>query len=149
MKVKKRKKSKGKRGSGTHGRGARKKARGKGHRGGKGWSGTGKRADQKKTYVLKYKYPYFGRKKRKKKKVKKINVGDIEKNLESFKKKYGNKIKNKPVIHFKGHKILGGGKVGSKLKIKAKSFSKTAKKKIEKAGGEAITEKEESEKNGA
>lgn len=146
VKIKKKKKSKRKRGSGTHGRGARKKARGKGNRGGMGNSGTGKRADQKKTYILKYDYPYFGKKKRRKKKEKKINVGDIEKNLKSFKKRYeeGNKL------YLKGHKILGGGEIKSKLTIKAKSFSKTAKKKIEKVGGEVITEKEEGkkEKNG-
>lgn len=35
-------------------------------------------------------------------------------------------------------KILGNGEVEKKLKVSASAFSKSAKKKIEKAGGEAI-----------
>ena len=35
-------------------------------------------------------------------------------------------------------KVLGGGKIAKPLKIKAHTFSKKAKEKIEKAGGEAI-----------
>jgi len=51
-KTKKRTKVGRHRGSHTHGRGAKKKARGKGHRGGVGLSGTGKRADQKKSMMF-------------------------------------------------------------------------------------------------
>ena len=47
---------------GTHGTGARKKAKGTGHRGGKGMSGSGKRADHKKTLITKlYGHKYFGK----------------------------------------------------------------------------------------
>ena len=58
-------------GMGTHGGGARKKRKGSGHRGGKGMSGSGKRADHKKTLVTKksisiirviiefYPFPFF------------------------------------------------------------------------------------------
>ena len=41
------------RGMGTHGWGARKKHKKSGHRGGTGMSGTGKRADNKKTLITK------------------------------------------------------------------------------------------------
>ena len=56
IKIKKSKKSIRKRGT-TNYHGARKKWKGSGHHGGVGMAGTGKRADQRKTYVLKYLYP--------------------------------------------------------------------------------------------
>src|SRR3989344_2066211 len=89
MKLKKRKKSSRFRGSHTHGRGFKKKARGSGHRGGKGMAGTGKRGDQRKTLVLNlYGNNYFGKDKtlRKKlsKKLKEINIQQILENLSSF-----------------------------------------------------------------
>ena len=46
MKMHKRRKSSRYRGSKTHGRGFKKKARGSGHRGGFGMAGTGKRMSQ-------------------------------------------------------------------------------------------------------
>ena len=50
------------RNQGTHGRGARKKAKGSGHRGGIGMAGSGKRADHKKTLITKlYGNKYFGK----------------------------------------------------------------------------------------
>lgn len=61
MKQKKRNKRSRIRGTRTCGW-AMKKHKGSGNRGGKGFSGSGKRADQKKTYVIKYFYPYFGKK---------------------------------------------------------------------------------------
>ncbi len=141
MKVKKRKKSSRGRGSKTSGYGSRKKHRGKGHKGGKGKAGSGKRADQKKTYILKYEQPYFGvnakLKNKKKKREDKINIGDIEKNLDSLEKN--------GKIELPGYKVLGGGEVRKKMKIKAYSFSKKAREKIEKAGGSF--EEDNGEKN--
>ena len=64
MKLKKRKKSSRMhgRGTGSHGWGFRKKHKKSGHRGGKGMAGTGKRADQKKSLVIKlYGNEYFGK----------------------------------------------------------------------------------------
>jgi len=132
MKLKKRKKSRRMRGTRLHGKAA-KKHKGKGNRGGKGMSGTGKRADQKKTYILKYMKNYFGKKVRKKKgkKIKRINIGDIEKNLKSF-------VNEKRDIELKNYKVLGKGELKQAITIKAKSFSKKAKEKIEKAGGKAV-----------
>jgi ribosomal protein L15 len=60
--VHKRRKSSRFRGSHTHGRGGKKKARGSGHRGGFGMAGSGKRGDQKKTQILKKGMEeYFGK----------------------------------------------------------------------------------------
>jgi len=137
MKTHKRKKSSRMHGRnmGTHGRGARKKAQGKGHRGGKGMSGTGKRNDQKKTLVLKkYGHKYFGKKgitskRTKKDKSNRINLRDIEKRLEKL---------GKREIELKNYKILGTGKVSQKLIIKAKSASKEALRKVKEKGGEII-----------
>ena len=85
MKLKRRKKSSRFRGSHTHGRGFKKKARGSGHRGGKGMAGSGKRGDAKKTLVLSlFGNDYFGKDKtlRKKlvKKLDSINLYQITQN---------------------------------------------------------------------
>ncbi len=142
MKTKKRKKSSrmhGKR-MGTHGWGARKKHKKTGHRGGKGMSGSGKRADHKKTLVIKlYGHGYFGKqgitsKGTQKDKTNRINLQQVEKNL----KKYGKKVGDKFEINLKSYKILGTGEVKNKLIIKAKEASKSAISKVKKAGGEII-----------
>jgi len=125
---------------GTHGRGARKKAQGSGHRGGKGMSGSGKRADHKKTLITKlYGHKYFGKqgitsKGTKKDKTDKINIEEIGMNLE----KYGQKKGDAWEINLKNYKILGTGEVQNKLIITAKSASKSAIEKVKKMGGEII-----------
>ena len=127
-------------GRGTHGGGARKKRKGSGHKGGKGMSGSGKRADHKKTLVQKlYGNKYFGKRgitsKGTKKDIRKrINLQTIELNLEKYGKKQGNIWE----IELKGYKILGNGEIKTPLKIKALEASKTAIEKIKKAGGEII-----------
>lgn len=138
-KVKKSVRMRGK-GMGTHGWGARKKHMGSGHRGGFGMAGTGKRADHKKSLVIKKFKKYFGKQgftsmgtERKKADV--MNIEFIEKNLASIEKKFKNK---EGVIDLKGYKILGKGEMKSKLTIKAQAVSATAKEKIEKAGGKVI-----------
>ena len=51
------------RGTKTHGWGSKKKHRGAGNRGGRGMAGAGKRAEHKKTLILKkYTNAYFGKK---------------------------------------------------------------------------------------
>ena len=125
---------------GTHGWGARKKHKKTGHRGGKGMSGSGKRADHKKTLVTKlYGGNYFGKqgitsKGTQKDKGNRINLQAIEKNLE----KYGKKTTKGFEINLKSYKILGTGEVKSKLIITAKEASKSAIDKVKKAGGEII-----------
>ncbi len=143
MKLKKKRKSKRMRGKGTHGWGARKKHQGSGHRGGCGMAGSGKRADQKKTLVIKlYGNKYFGKQgftsrgtERRLNKV--INVGDIEREFESTIKKFGNK---EGTLDLSDYKILGGGEIKRKVTIKAFTASESAREKVEKAGGKIILE---------
>ncbi|MEK6855203.1 MAG: uL15m family ribosomal protein [Nanoarchaeota archaeon] len=143
MKTKKRKKSTRYRGSYTHGRGGKKKARGSGHRGGKGMAGTGKRADQRKSLVINlYKGDYFGKAKtlrrKKSKKLKTMNLRDISDNFSSLIEKGAIKEikKGEYEIDLKGYKILGDGEITTKLTIIASEASKSAKDKVKKAGGD-------------
>jgi large subunit ribosomal protein L15 len=133
--IKKRKKASRQlgRNMGTHGGGARKKRKGSGHRGGIGMSGTGKRADHKKTLMTKlYGNSYFGKqgitsRGTKRDTRKRINVGELE--------KYKNE---KGEVNLKNYKILGKGEVKSKLIITAKEASKSAIEKIKEKGGEIV-----------
>jgi large subunit ribosomal protein L15 len=148
MKLKKRKKSKGQRGNTTYGHGSRKKWRSSGEQGGRGMSGTGKRADHKKSLVIKlYGNKYFGKQgitskgtRRKKEKI--INLKQIEKNFESLIEKHGKGDE----LNLSKYKILGDGELTKKLTIKAKAFTDSAKDKIEKAGGKAILVKIKTDK---
>ena len=107
-----------------------KKHKGSGNRGGKGMAGSGKRADHRKSFVIKYLYPYFGKqgftsRSTEKKKNNTINVGD----LENFKENE---------INLEGYKLLGDGEIKRKVTIKVDSASKSAVEKIEKAGGKVV-----------
>ena len=90
MKLKGRRKSERFRGSHTHGRGGKKKARGSGHRGGFGMAGTGKRGDQRKTLILKntIKEKYFGKRQTRlwfgKPKFKELNLSRISEGVKSL-----------------------------------------------------------------
>jgi large subunit ribosomal protein L15 len=121
---------------------AMKKHKGKGSHGGKGMAGTGKRADQKKTWIIKYKKDYFGKKsKQAVKKLKQVNVDELERLSD----------KAKGEVSLPGYKILGRGEIKKSLTVKADSFSKQAKEKIEKAGGKTVilkAEKIKKEKEG-
>ncbi|MEM2954818.1 MAG: 50S ribosomal protein L15, partial [Candidatus Nanoarchaeia archaeon] len=79
------------RGRRSCGMGARNNLRGKGSYGGKGMAGTGKRAGQKHTWVLKYAPNYFGKKGfsslkklKKEKEQREINLDEIKEKLEYF-----------------------------------------------------------------
>jgi large subunit ribosomal protein L15 len=119
-----------------------KKHKGSGNIGGHGMAGSGK---HKKSFVLRYEYPYFGRagrnaRKVKKKDYKEINLGHIDKELDTFVKKGLAKHTNEGTeVALEGYKVLGDGELTRKLIVKASSFTKSAKEKIEKAGGKAIT----------
>lgn len=133
---------------GTHGGGARKKRKGSGHRGGIGMSGSGKRADHKKTKITKiYGNTYFGKKgftsrKTEKDKRKRINLRDIEFKLDSFiKQKKYEKTPKGIKLDLEKYKILSGPKghvLKEKLIIHAKEASKSAIENVKKAGGEII-----------
>lgn len=150
-KTKKRKKSKGQRGTTTYGHGARKKWKSSGHKGGKGMAGTGKRADHKKSLIIKlYGTKYFGKqgvtsRSSAKDRRKSINLFAIEKDFDSLMKKYGKGNE----LDLSGFKILGEGELTKKVTIKALAFSENAKEKIEKIGGKAILEKANNEEKDA
>lgn len=127
MKLKKKKKAVRMRGTRTHGW-AMKKHKGSGNRGGKGMAGTGKRADHRKTWVIRYRFPYFGKQgftsKSTKKKINKvINLIQIQNNYKPGE------------IDLSEYKILGEGEVKGKFIIRASSASASAIEKVEKAGG--------------
>ena len=138
------------RGSHTHGGGSKKKRRGAGNRGGKGMAGSGKRADQKKPTILKlYGNEYFGKKGFRRPQsivphIKAINLDDICAKLDYYlKMKLIEKQGDVYVIDAAklGYdKILAGGNVNSKLKIKSSYFSKKAIEKIKEAGGTVESE---------
>jgi len=155
MKIKKRRKSSRMhgRGMGTHGWGSRKQHRSSGNKGGKGMSGSGKRADHKKTLVTKlYGNKYFGKqgitsKGTKRDIRKRINLQIIEFNLETYiKKGLAKKTTKGFEIDLSNFKILGTGEAKNKLIIKAKEASKSAIEKVKKLGGEIVLSKKKEEK---
>ncbi|MEK6878739.1 MAG: uL15 family ribosomal protein [Nanoarchaeota archaeon] len=146
MKTHKRKKRSRLRGSKTAFWGARKKHKKSGQRGGKGMAGTGKRADQKKTLILKlYGNKYFGKqgitsKGTKPDKEDRINLKSIN-NIEGFiKSGLAKKSGDKYELNLENYKILGDGDVDKKIIIKARAASESAKEKVKRAGGDIILE---------
>lgn len=126
-----------KRGSRSCGGGSHKKRRGAGHRGGSGMAGTHK---GKWTWVIKYDPEHFGRRgfkvpKDAKKRLRTINVGELEGLVHG---KKGKKI-TLDLTSLKYDKVLGKGKVSMPLEVKAYGFTKNAVKKIESAGGKAVS----------
>lgn len=143
------------RASGSCGYGARKKHRGKGSKGGKGMAGTGKRADQKKSLVLKkYGKEYFGKHGffSRKKKILGINLDQVIEKLPFFIEK-GIAQKSAGEIHVDlqkaGYsKLLGRGNVNEKLIIKVDFFSKKAGEKVKEAKGQIIGKQKAEKKLG-
>ncbi|MBS3108596.1 uL15 family ribosomal protein [Candidatus Woesearchaeota archaeon] len=134
--IRKRKKNIRFRGYKTHGWGSKKKHRNSGNRGGFGMAGSGKRADQRKSFVLKVYGPgYFGKNgfvRHSGLKIKEdlnvINTGELDRfegnEIDLGKHGYG--------------KLLGKGNVNKKIKVIVKSASNNAIEKIKNAGGEVI-----------
>ncbi|MBI3413092.1 MAG: uL15 family ribosomal protein [Candidatus Aenigmarchaeota archaeon] len=127
--ARKEKKTKFMRGLHTHGHGNKKKWRGGGSRGGRGEAG---KYHHKKTWAMRWgkvnEKKGFTSIGRKEKKV--INVGDIE---DIAKQNYSVNL-----VELGYDKVLGSGNITKAIKVEAGEFSKTAKEKIEKAGGQAI-----------
>ena len=111
-------------------------------------AGTGKRADQKKTLVLKlYGNKYFGKqgitsRGTKRDKRDRINLKTIEENINKYLEKgIAKKITGGFEIDLKNYKILGSSKdyaLKNKLIINTKEASKSAINKIEKLGGQVF-----------
>lgn len=126
------------RGSGGCGYGTKKKHRGKGSKGGKGYAGS-----HKHHYIrtMIEEPDHFGKHgftslKKMKKNLKIINVGDLE------------KLTDKPEINLGEMgfgKLLGKGSVSKALTVTVPDYSKDAKEKIEKAGGQIISDKPQEE----
>ncbi len=133
MVVRKRKKVVKMRGSKTHGYGSKKKHRGKGSKGGKGYAGSHK---HKWTYIVKYEPDHFGKhgftslkKVKMRRRIKIINVGELEKIAT------GKEID----LDAMGYtKLLGKGEVTKPFVVKISNFSAKAKEKIEAAGGKIL-----------
>jgi large subunit ribosomal protein L15 len=73
-------------------------------------------------------------------KVVAVNVSQLEKHFSADEEVSAETLKGKPIAggQFDILKILGDGSLTKKLKVSAHRFSKTAKEKIEAAGGEVI-----------
>ncbi len=122
--------------------GVRNNLRGKGSYGGKGMAGTGKRAGQKRTWVLKCAPGYFGKRGftslKQRIKAEEINLDDLQQKLHEFiKAGKAKKIVDGVEITLDNYKILSRGNIKEKLFVKAAAFSEKAKEKIEKYGGSA------------
>ncbi len=69
---------------------------------------------------------------------------DLTKNIENLiKRGKAKRTKEGTEITLEKYKILGDGELKEKLIVKAFEFSKSAKEKIEKSGGKAISLKKE------
>ena len=143
MTINKRKKNTRQRGHSTHGWGSKKKHRGKGHQGGAGMAGTGKRADSKKPSIWKD-VNYFGKhgfvSKTPKVKINAVNARYIEQHINRYISanliKEENGFYSVELAKLGFNKLLGDGKVSIKFRIITPYASKSALEKIKEAGGE-------------
>ncbi|PIU75984.1 50S ribosomal protein L15 [Candidatus Pacearchaeota archaeon CG06_land_8_20_14_3_00_35_12] len=146
MKITKRNRRSRIRGRRGCGFGRRQKHRGKGSRGGVGMAGTGKRAAQKRTFILKYFPDYFGKRgfksinQKSNKKFDVINLEGINKKMDEFLKKgIAKKTNDAFEIKLSKYKILGAGELKIKVIITAGAASKNAIEKVRAAGGDIKT----------
>ncbi len=133
MTVNKRKKNSRHKGSHTHGWGSKKKHRNSGNRGGFGMAGTGKRADHKKSQILRYiGTSYFGKRgfhlpQGTRHEVVAINIVDLP-------------VQKEVNLTAMGiDKLLSKGQVMGPVKVIVAACSAKAKAKIEKAGGQVLS----------
>ncbi len=142
----KKRKTRKKRGSRTHGYGQVGQHRGGGQRGGHGKAGLRK---HKWTHTIKYapeRLRKHGFKPPKRKEVCAINVGKLDEQIDSLlDNKQAEKTKKgiKVYLNRLGYdKLLGKGQVTHPLIVQVKSCSKSAAEKIEKAGGKILGTKQ-------
>jgi large subunit ribosomal protein L15 len=153
MTINKRKKNSRLRGSHTHGWGEKKKHRGGGSRGGKGNSGTGKRADSKKPSIWKEYASYFGKHGFVNKNgtdIHPINLQYLENHIASFIKNKKAELKNGVYVvnltELGYNKLLSKGNISKKYEIIVDIATENAITKVEEAGGSVtVSEKEEAE----
>lgn len=124
-----------KRGTRTCGYGGMRKRRGKGVRGGKGYSGGFKHM---KSWLQKYEPDHLGKRgftPKSDKCTKEVRVISLSR-LENLAFKNGKTEINAADFGF--DKVLGSGVITKALTVTAKAFSAHAKEKIEEAGGKAV-----------
>ena len=119
------------RGSSTHGYGSKKKHRGAGSRGGRGFAGSKK---QKKTWIIRHKRDHIGKYGFKSLRTRKLKASPRTINIKDLPP--GNEI---DLAQLGYDKLLGRGVIQRPVTVKAAAFSKKAREKIEKAQGQAIT----------
>ena len=142
----KKRKTRKKRGSRTHGYGQVGQHRGGGQRGGHGKAGLRK---HKWTHTIKYapeRLRKHGFKPPIRKEISAINVGKLDERIDSLlENKQAEKTKEGIKIDLKGlgyEKLLGKGQVTHPLIVQVESCSKSAAEKIEKAGGKILGTKQ-------
>ncbi|MFB0514576.1 MAG: uL15 family ribosomal protein [Candidatus Bathyarchaeia archaeon] len=142
----KKRKTRKKRGSRTHGYGQVGQHRGGGQRGGHGNAGLRK---HKWTHTIKYtpeRLRKHGFKPPIRKEVCEINVGKLDEQIDSLlDNKQAKKTKEGIKIDLEGlgyDKLLGKGQVTHPLIVQVKSCSRSAAEKIEKAGGKILGNKQ-------
>ncbi|MFB6089102.1 MAG: uL15m family ribosomal protein [Candidatus Aenigmatarchaeota archaeon] len=132
------------RGSKSHGYGSKKKHRGAGSRGGRGYAGS---LGHKRSELRKDEPDHLGKKgfKRPQKVVediKTINLKELDMNIDDLLEEgIASKEKNKIKINLNDlgyDKLLGSGNVNRPLVVEANDFSDSAKEKLKQKGGEAI-----------
>ena len=122
------------RGTRTVARGRSKRGRGRGSRMGRGSVKSKGGGYRNFMHIVKYEPWRFHQKgfRSMKRSVEAINVGNIEKIIK------GEDIKEINILEHGHKKVTGRGNIKKALTVKAYAFSKTAKEKIEKAGGKAV-----------
>ncbi len=142
----KKRKTRKKRGSRTHGYGQVGQHRGGGQRGGHGKAGLRK---HKWTHTIKYapeRLRKHGFKPPKRKEVSAINVGKLDEQIDSLLENKQVKKTNKGIKVYLNHlgydKLLGKGQVTHAVIVQVKSCSKSAAEKIEKVGGKIMGTKQ-------
>ncbi len=145
MVVRRRRKVRTQRGTRTHGRGCAKRGRGSGERAGTGLSGGHK---QKWSYILKHMPDHFGKHGFKRpsavrEEVGTVNVGELDERLDELLQSGIARREGEKFVVDAGQlgfqKVLGGGRVTRPLEVIAKEFSESARRKLDEAGGRAVS----------
>ena len=73
-------------------------------------------------------------------KVGEVNVGDLEANFDAGAEVTAESLKTRALANYRYDvlKVLGNGELTKKLTVSAHRFSKSAREKIEKAGGKCV-----------
>ncbi|MEM3704087.1 MAG: uL15 family ribosomal protein [Candidatus Bathyarchaeia archaeon] len=105
------------------------------------------------TYVIKYEPEYFGKKgftlpKNLRREIKAINVGELDEVAEKIKEREESGRIFIDLESLGYTKLLGAGKVTKPLVVKVSSCSKSAAEKIREAGGQVLTEPQETGSSG-